>query len=110
MKGQDKYNGQFQAGGSNGDAPMKNYFYTHCSRGEQDTSPDVVTDMLKVFPIDVYSLHYPGARLSFVTHLMDKKFDILPDILNEPFMVFTPVGKSVVSKRVHRIFDMMLPN
>ena len=48
--------------------------------------------MLKVFFIDVYALLDPGATLSFVTPLVAKKFEILPDILNEPFMMSTPLG------------------
>ena len=51
-----------------------------------------------------------GAILSFVTPLIARKFDILPDILNEPFMVTTPVGESVVVKRVYRNCPIMLPN
>ena len=49
--------------------------------------------MLKVFSIDVYALLDPGATLSFVTPLVAKKFDILPDILHEHFLVSTPVGE-----------------
>ena len=52
----------------------------------------------------------PGATLSFVTPLVDRKFDNLRDILNEPFMVTTPVGDSVVVKRVYRNCPKMFPN
>ena len=45
------------------------HVYTLCSRCEQDTSPDVETDMLKVFCIDVYDLLDLGAKFSFVTPL-----------------------------------------
>ena len=60
--GQEKGSGQAQASGSN-EAPKKNRFYAFCFRGEQETSPDVVTGMLKVFSINVYfylirDLHY----------------------------------------------------
>ena len=77
MKGQDKVSGQAQISGSNG-APKKNYFYALRSRGERQTSPDVVTGMLKVFSIDVYALLDLGSTLSFVTPLIAKKFEILP--------------------------------
>ena len=60
-----------------------------------------MTGMLKVFFIDVYTLLDPPATLSFVTSLVAKKFDILPDILHEPFVVSTTIGESVVSKRVY---------
>ena len=61
-----------------------------------------MTGMLKVFSIDVYVLLDTNATLSFVTPLVSKKFDILPDILHEPFIVSTLVGKSVVAKMVHK--------
>ena len=70
----------------------------------------MVTGILKVFSIDVYVLLDPGATLSFVTPLVDKMFDILPDILHEPFIVSTPVGESVVAKKVYRNCPTMLPN
>ena len=53
--------------------------------------------MLKVFFIDVYVLLHPNATLSFVTPIVSKKFDILPDILHEPFIVSAPVDKSIVA-------------
>ncbi|KAG5610621.1 hypothetical protein H5410_021902, partial [Solanum commersonii] len=34
---------------------------------DQENSPDVVTNMLKVFTFDVYALLDPGANLSFMT-------------------------------------------
>ena len=69
---------------------MKNHFYALRSRGEQDSSPDVVIDMLKVFPIDVYALLDPGDTFFFVTPLVANNFYTLPDVLNEPFMLTTP--------------------
>ena len=59
--------------------------------------------MMKVFSIDAYALLDPDANLSFVTPLVDKKFDILPQILHEPFIVSTLVGESIVAKRVLKI-------
>ena len=67
--------GQAQASCSN-EAPKKNFFYALRSRGEQETSSDVVTSTLKVFSIYVYSLLDSGTTLSFVTPLLAKKFDI----------------------------------
>ena len=52
-----------------------------------------MTGKSKVFSIDVFSLHDPCVTLSFVTPLVAINFDIFPDILNEPFMVSTPVGE-----------------
>ena len=61
--------------------------------------------MLKVFSIDVYALHYPGATLFFVTHLGAKKFVILPVIFLEHFMVSTLVSETLVAKRVYKKFS-----
>ena len=107
MKGKDKDGGE--ASGSN-DAPKKNHVYTLHSKGEQESSPDVVTGMLNVFSIYVYALLYPCTTLYFVTSLVAKKFVIFPDILNEPFMVSTPIGESVVAKMVYRNNRIMLPS
>ena len=82
MKSQDKGSGQVC--GPN-ESPKKNHFYALRSRGEQETSPDVLNDMLKVFSIDAYALLDPGATLSFVTPLVAKKYEILPDIFHLTF-------------------------
>ena len=66
--------------------------------------------MMTVFSRDVYHLLDPDAALSFVTPLIAKKFEILPDIFDEPFLVSTPVDESVVLKRVFKSFPIMLPN
>ena len=66
--------------------------------------------MLKIFTIDVYALLDPGATLSFVTPLVDKKFDILPDISHEPILVSTLVGELVVIKIVYQNCPISLPN
>ena len=109
LKSQDKCSGQAQASGSS-DSPKKNRFYALRSRAEQDTSPDMVTGMLKIFTLDVYALIDPGDTLSFVTPLVAKKFDVLPDILHEHFIVSTSVGDSVVSKIVYPNCPISLPN
>ena len=55
LKSHDKGSGQAQASGSS-DAPKKNRFYALRSMGEQEISTNVVTDMLKIFTLDVYAL------------------------------------------------------
>ena len=87
VRGQDNGSGQDQASYSN-KAPKKNHFNAHRSRGEQETSPDVVTGILKVLSIYVYALLDPVATLSIVT----------------------PVGESVVAKRVYKNCPIMLLN
>ena len=47
--------------------------------------------MLKLFPIDAYALLDLGATLFFVNPLIAKIFDILPDILREPYIVSVSV-------------------
>ena len=49
----------------------------------------MVTGMLKLFSFDVYALLDPGDTLSFLTPLVSMMFDILPDVLDEPFFVST---------------------
>ena len=43
-----------------------------------------------------------SATLPFVTPLVSMKFNVLPDVFDEPFSVSTQVGDSVVAKRVYR--------
>ncbi|WMV43118.1 hypothetical protein MTR67_036503 [Solanum verrucosum] len=88
--------------GSGLNAPKQNRFYALQTRGEHESSPDVVTGMLKVFQLDVYALLDPGATLSFVTPYVVMRFDMFPDVLLEPFSVSTPIGDFVVAKRVYR--------
>ena len=40
--------------------------------------------------------------MSFVTTFVPMQFEILPDVLNKPFMVSTLAGELVVAKRVFR--------
>ena len=109
LKSQDKSCVQAQASGSS-DNPKKNRFYALHYRGEQETSPDVMTGMFKVFLLYAYALLDPGATLSFVTPLVAKEFDILPDDLHELLIVSTPVGEWVIPKRVYRDCPIMLPH
>ena len=51
--------------------------------GEQEESPEVVTGMFQLFSNDVYS------TWSFVNTLEYREFDVLPDVLIEPFWVTT---------------------
>ena len=45
-----------------------------------------------------------------MTPLVDIKFDVLPNVLVEPFLVSTPVGDSVVAKRLYRSCPILLSN
>uniref|UniRef100_M1DFK3 Gag-pol polyprotein n=1 Tax=Solanum tuberosum TaxID=4113 RepID=M1DFK3_SOLTU len=83
--------------GAGSNAPKKNQFCALQTRVEQDGSLDVVTGLLKVVQLDVYNLLDPGATLSMP--YMAIKFDVLPDVLLEPFSLSTPVDDSIVAKR-----------
>uniref|UniRef100_A0A0V0H6A2 Putative ovule protein n=1 Tax=Solanum chacoense TaxID=4108 RepID=A0A0V0H6A2_SOLCH len=61
-----------------------------------------------VFNIDVYALLDISDALSFVTQYVANKFDMLPEVLLDPFSISTPVGDSVVAKRVYRICHISL--
>ena len=69
-----------------------------------------MTGMLKVFSINLYALLDPGATLLFGTRLVEKKFDTLPDIVHEPLIESTPMGESLVAKKVYRNCPIMLSN
>ena len=109
MTDQDKGSDKAQASGLN-DAPKKNRFYALRSRGGQETSPNIVTSMLKVLYIGVYALLDTSDTLSFVTPLVAKKFDIFPYVLHEPFIVSTLVYELIVANRVFRNCPIMLPS
>ena len=44
------------------------------------------------------------------TPMVNRKFDVLPNNLNELFMVTTPVGESVVEKSVYRNCSIIFSN
>lgn len=66
--------------------------------------------MVHVCSIYAYLLVDKGATVYFLTPLVAIKFYISPDIFNEPFMVFTPMGESVVEKRAYRDCLIMFIN
>ncbi|XP_069145971.1 uncharacterized protein [Solanum lycopersicum] len=74
-KTQIRESNQTQESGLNSDALKKNRFYALKYRGDQEDSPDVVTDH--------------DATLCSVTPFVVMKFDVLSDVLDEPFSVST---------------------
>ena len=70
----------------------------------------MVTCMLKLFSFDVYALLESGGTLSFVTPIVEIKFVMLPDILDNPFSVSTPVGDFVVVNIVYKGCPFFLTN
>lgn len=65
---------------------------------------------VQVISIDVYALLDLGPTLSFVTSLVAKHFDVLHDILVEPFLVTILVGDSIVVTKVSRSWPISMPN
>ncbi|WMV42219.1 hypothetical protein MTR67_035604 [Solanum verrucosum] len=101
LKTKGREGNQAPSSGTNSNAPKRNRFYALQSKGDEESSLDVVTSMLKVFQLDVYALLDLGATLSFVTPYVAMRFDVPSEVLLEPFSVSTPVGDSVAVKRVY---------
>ena len=74
-------------------------------REEQENSADVDNGNFLVLSFHVYALVDPGSTLSMVTPLLTNQFDLLPEILHEPFLVSTPIGDSVMAEGVCREVD-----
>ncbi|XP_070009788.1 uncharacterized protein [Nicotiana sylvestris] len=58
--------------------------------------------MLTICSHDVYPLIDPGSTLSCITPFIARKFGMVPEILSDPFAVSTPVGESIIARRVYR--------
>lgn len=68
---------------------------------------DVINDLLKV-NFDVYAFLDPCDNLSFVTPFLANMFSVCPEVLQEPFEVYTPIGELVVARRVYSKFPMFI--
>ena len=55
----------------------------------------MVKGMLYVCLTSFYSLLDPGSTLSFVTSLLSLTFEILPEVLDDPIVVSTPLVENV---------------
>ena len=85
LKAQGRESAQAQTSAPNPDALNKKSFYALHSRGDQKRSSNVVTGMLLIFSINIYALLDPDATWSFIIPLVDMKFDVLPNVLDETF-------------------------
>ncbi|XP_070007500.1 uncharacterized protein [Nicotiana sylvestris] len=74
------------------------------ARGQQDleSSPDIVTGILSVFSYNVYVLIDLGSTLSYVTPFVANKFGVEPELISKPLAVSTPIGDSMIARRVYR--------
>ena len=68
------------------------------------------TTILQVFSIDVFALLDLGSIFSVVAPLIAKMFDVLPDVLIEPFLITTPVGDFIMDRRLFRSCPIFLTN
>ena len=75
---------------------------------DKEGSPDVVTDMLRVFDLDIYALLDPRATIYFVTPYLAVQFNVSPETLSEPFSVSIPVGDLVIARGVHINFPITI--
>lgn len=64
--------------------------------------------MFQVFYIDVYALLYPSVALCIGTPFVATNFQMLPNVLEEPFLLSTPVSDLVVAKIAYRSFPITL--
>nr|XP_010320280.1 uncharacterized protein LOC104647167 [Solanum lycopersicum] len=77
--------------------PKRNRFYPLKRRQEKEKSNDMVSGNLLVFTFTVYVLLDLGSTLSCVNPLVASKFDFLPEMLHESFLVTTPIGDNIRS-------------
>ncbi|WMV33117.1 hypothetical protein MTR67_026502 [Solanum verrucosum] len=56
---------------------------------------------LSIFSHIVYALIDSGSTLSYVTPLIVEKFKRTPELLVKPFEVSTPIGESIIARRVY---------
>ncbi|CAN4090613.1 unnamed protein product [Withania somnifera] len=74
------------------------------SSGIQNRTYDVTGrghSTLSIFSHNVYTLIDPGSTLSYVTPLVAGKFKRTPELLHRPLEVATPIGKSIIARRVY---------
>ncbi|WMV26002.1 hypothetical protein MTR67_019387 [Solanum verrucosum] len=82
----------------------QNRLYALGNRQYLEASPDVVTSMLRVISDDGYVLLEHGATLSSVIPYIALKFGISLTQILEPFFICTPVGGSIVARKLYRNF------
>nr|XP_033509854.1 uncharacterized protein LOC117274634 [Nicotiana tomentosiformis] len=72
------------------------------TRQDAQASNAVVTCILSVCSFDALALIYPGATHSYVSSYFALRFGSQPELLNDPFLVSTPVGESLLAEYVYR--------
>ena len=62
----------------------------------------MVTCTLSIFSHTVYALIDPASTPSYVTPLIAGKFKRTPELLVKSFNMSTPIGESIIARRVYR--------
>ncbi|XP_070013733.1 uncharacterized protein [Nicotiana sylvestris] len=95
--GRGRGRGRGSSSGSN-----QNRIYALAGRQDQESSLDIVTGMLTICSHNVYALIDAGSTLSCITPFVARKFDIVLEILREPFAVSTPVRELIIARHIYR--------
>ncbi|XP_070039350.1 uncharacterized protein [Nicotiana tomentosiformis] len=72
------------------------------TRQDAQASNDVVTGILSVCSFDALALINPLSTHSYVSSYFALRFTRKPELLNDPFLVATPIGESLLAEYVHR--------
>ncbi|KAK6776052.1 hypothetical protein RDI58_027053 [Solanum bulbocastanum] len=91
--------GSNQASTSMNSAPTTSTSYS--ARQDVEASNAVVTSILSVCSLDAIVLVDPGSTHFYVSLYFAIRFDRLPKLLKDPFLVATPIGESLLVKRVY---------
>ena len=91
-----------QKGSTSAAESGRNWLYALTNLQEAEASPNVVTSTLQIFSREVYVLLDPGSTLSYVTPYVAVGFGFEPEVIVEPFTISTPIGDSIIARRVYR--------
>ncbi|XP_070056831.1 uncharacterized protein [Nicotiana tomentosiformis] len=88
-----------QGHGNTGRGQARVFAFT---RQDAQASNVVVTSILSVCSFDALALIDPGSTHSYVSSYFILRFSRQPELLNDPFLVSTPVGESLLAEYVYR--------
>ncbi|XP_075083259.1 uncharacterized protein LOC142167008 [Nicotiana tabacum] len=71
------------------------------TRQDAQTSNAVVTSIVSVCSFDALALIDPGSTHSYVSSYFALRFSRQPELLNDPFLVATPVGEFLLAEYVY---------
>lgn len=85
-----------------------NFFYTLATHQEFEASLDIIANMLHLFSHNVYYFFEIGSTLLCVTPYVAMYFGFGPKNISHPFLVSTPVGHSIVSRKIFEAFVLSI--